>query len=175
MKHPSLLPILLGAVLLLGGAAATANEPPASAGSNEGSAAEPLAPPAISPTEALLGTWTANFRRSLAQPDLSEAGRARIVEFADEMRISVTFGEGGIWTLHASLADYADSFLGSYEVLEVEGNTMTIRTTATSERSEEPTVSLVTVTVEDNDTLAIQELGANRPPDRIYYERTPAP
>jgi hypothetical protein len=93
----------------------------------------PVADAAIS-AETLVGTWNADFARSMAENHaMSEEERAMAMAFVGMIQMSVTFADGGTMTI--TLDATGESEIGTYVVSNVSGNSITISATPPSDEA----------------------------------------
>lgn len=193
MKNLTLKLVLLGAVLALG---ACKSETPAAgeatgeaaAAATEGTGAETAAAAEGTGTEAaaaaaapaadgavtaasLNGTWNANFQKTLENQEMTEEERNMAMAFIAMMQMSMTFADGGAMTMNATMMGQTETQAGSFEVLSVEGNTITIRATkAVAEGSGAPEVETMVVTFENNNSITMRQ-GTEAEGETLYFDR----
>ena len=95
----------------------------------------PVADAAIS-AETLVGTWNADFERSMAENHaMSEEERAMAMAFVGMMQMSVTFADGGTMTMTLDAMGESESEIGTYVVSNVSGNSISISATSQSDEA----------------------------------------
>lgn len=200
MKNLTLKLVLLGAVLALGACKSNTETPAAGEGTGEaaaaategtgaeaaegtgaeaaaaegtGAAAAAAAPAADGAVTAasLNGTWNANFQKTLENQEMTEEERNMAMAFIAMMQMSMTFAEGGAMTMNATMMGQTESQTGTFEVLSVEGNTITIRATkAAAEGSGAPEIETMVVAFENNNSITMRQ-GTEADGETLYFDR----
>lgn len=117
----------------------------------------------------LHGVWNVNFLKTIENQTLTEEARTEAASFIGTMQIRVTFTEDGTMTMNATLMGQPETRTGSYEVISVDGNTITIRATKT-ETGSAPEVETIVMTFENENSIMM------RPSDgaldeMLYFDR----
>jgi hypothetical protein len=137
----------------------------AAAGSGAAAVAAANAPstfPGPVSAEMLHGTWNVDFMRSLQSAEMSEEERAMAMALMGSMQMAITFDAAGAMTMNATMMGENRTEAGSYRVVTVGTNTLTVETTTPGAEGEEPKVEQGLITF-DSPTAARIQPGDEQP------------
>lgn len=91
--------------------------------------------------------------------------------FIAMMQMSMTFAPSGAMTMSATMMGQSETQQGSYEVLRVAGQTLTIRATKQAEDGTgQPEVETIRITFETQDSITMRE-GEGTDGETLYFDR----
>lgn len=130
------------------------------------------APPSNRITEqSLHGTWNANFQKTLENQEMTEEERNMAMAFIAMMQMSMTFAPSGAMTMSATMMGQTERQNGTYEVLSVHDDTITIRATKEAEGgAKQPEVETMVVTFENNNSIIMRQ-GTETDGETLYFDR----
>lgn len=129
----------------------------------------------------LYGNWNVDFMRCLQSAEMGEEERAMAMALMGSMQMAITFDSAGNMTMNATMMGEHRTEAGSYRIIAVGTNSLTVETTTPGAEGEEAKVEQGTITFDSPTEARIQPgdeqplfmtRGTDRVPDVMVGRRS---